>query len=82
MTTTDLHSDLCETSDWAFQWKLNFNPDPNKKAQKVIFRREKLKKLIILRYSLIKTSSTQKHLGMVLDTKLDFNLQKRIKQGK
>ena len=23
---------------WAFQWKMNFNPDPTKQAQEVIFR--------------------------------------------
>ena len=23
--------------NWAFQWKMNFNPDPSKQAQEVIF---------------------------------------------
>ena len=31
--TTDLNSDLSKVSDWAFQWKMNFNPDLNKQAQ-------------------------------------------------
>ena len=30
LTTTDLNSDLSKISHWAFQWKMNFNPDPNK----------------------------------------------------
>ena len=51
-TTTDLNSDLIQISDWAFQGKMNLNPDPNKQAQEIIFK--KLTKLIILRYSLIK----------------------------
>ena len=25
---------------WAFQWKMSFNPDPNKQAQEVIFSRK------------------------------------------
>ena len=24
-------------NDWAYQWKMRFNPDPSKQAQKVIF---------------------------------------------
>ena len=27
---TNLNSDLGKISDWAFQWKMNFNPEPNK----------------------------------------------------
>ena len=38
--TTDLSSDLSKISDWAFQLKMNFNPDPNKQAQEVIFSRK------------------------------------------
>ena len=26
---------------WAFHWKMNFNPDPNKQAQEIIFSRKK-----------------------------------------
>ena len=35
-TRTNLSSDLCKINDWAFQWKMNFNADPNKQAQGVI----------------------------------------------
>ena len=34
-TATDLKSDLSKISDWAFQWKIKFNSDPNKQAQEV-----------------------------------------------
>ena len=27
-------------NEWSFQWKINFNPDPNKQAQGVIFTRK------------------------------------------
>ena len=36
-TTSDLNSDLSKISDWACQWKMNFNPGPNKRDQEVIF---------------------------------------------
>ena len=43
ITTSELNSDLARIKQQAFQWKMRFNPDPNKQAQEVIFSR-KLKK--------------------------------------
>ena len=42
--TSELNSDLVRRKQWAFQWKMNFNLDPKKQAQEVIFSR-KLKKV-------------------------------------
>ena len=39
-TANDLNSDLMKISDWAFQWKIKFDPDPKKQPQKVIFSRK------------------------------------------
>ena len=44
ITTLELNSDLSRIKQWACQWKMSFNPDPNKQAQEVIFSR-KLKKV-------------------------------------
>ena len=33
----ELNSDLAKINRWAFQWKMNFNPDPKNQAQEVIF---------------------------------------------
>ena len=33
----ELNSDLARTNRWEFQWKMNFNSDPKKQAQEVIF---------------------------------------------
>ena len=64
---------------------MNFNPDPNKQAQEVIFSR-KISKInhppLLCNQNLIKSSSSQKHLGMVLGTKLDFNLHIKNVQSK
>ena len=38
-----LNNDLSKINNWAYQWKISFNPDPSKQAQEVIFSR-KIKK--------------------------------------
>ena len=38
-----LNGDSDKTAEWAFQWKIHFNPDLNKKAQKIIFSRKTMK---------------------------------------
>ena len=50
-SANNLNKDLERISNWATQWKMNFNPDTTKQAQEVIFSR-KLKKFI-LHYCLI-----------------------------
>ena len=79
-SATHLYNDLRKISNWAFQWKMSFGSDPSKKAQEVIFSR-KLHKLIhpsiYFSNNLIKQVSSQKYLGMILDTK--FNFQEHIK---
>ena len=39
-SVNQLSNDLKEISDWAFQWKMSFNPDLSKQAQEVIFSRK------------------------------------------
>ena len=75
-----LNNDLRKISNWAFQWKMSFNPDPSKQAQEVIFSRkhQKISHPSVYFYkNPIESVSSQKHLGMVLDTKLNF--QEHIK---
>ena len=35
-----LNADLLQISSWAYQWKMSFNPDPNKQAAEVLFSRK------------------------------------------
>ena len=35
--TKKLNFDFEKFSEWVFQWKMHFNPDPNKQANEVIF---------------------------------------------
>ena len=39
-STVSLNNDLTKISEWAVQWKMNFNPDPNKQAQELLFSRK------------------------------------------
>ena len=70
-----LNKDLEMIHNWAFQWKMNFNPDPTKQAQEVIFIR-KTKKLphppLVFNNTNVTQSIYQKHLGIILDSKLTF----------
>ena len=74
ITTLELNSDLSRIKQWAFQWKMSFNPDPNKQAQKVFFSR-KLKKVCHppLRFNNFSQASSQKHLGLMLENRLTFD---------
>ena len=64
-----------------FQWKMNRNPDPSKEAQEVFFSRKLKKKsihpFINFNNNPIEQISSQKYLGIILYTKLDF--QEHIK---
>ena len=40
-SASDLNEDLEKIGNWAFKWKMNFNPDPNKQAQEIIFSKKK-----------------------------------------
>ena len=75
MSTTNLNNDLNKIKNWAFQWKMNFNPDPIIQAQEVIFWRKPQKtnhNQVYFNHNSVKQVSSQKHLGMYLDTKLNF----------
>ena len=67
-SASNLNSDLQKISEWAFKWKMSFNPDSTKQAQGVIFSQ----KMIMPSHPLIKlinlpvqNASSQKHLGVI-----------------
>ena len=75
-SSSELNSKLANISEWAFTWKISFNPDPSKPAEEVIFSR-KLKTVphpsITFNNNPLSLCPAQKHLGLVLDSKLTFN---------
>ena len=74
-SANNLNKDLELINNWAFQWKMNFNPDPTKQAQEVIFSR-KTKSLshppLVFNNSNVSQTTSQKHLGIILDSQLIF----------
>ena len=40
LSLSDLFYDLEIINQWAHQWKMSFNPDPNKQATEVLFSRK------------------------------------------
>ena len=69
------NSDLAKINRCAFHWKIRFNPDPKKQAQEVIFSRKSKAishlPLVFNNNNVIQTTS-QKHLGIIRDTRLSF----------
>ena len=61
--------------NWAFKWKMNFNPDPTNQAQEVIFscKTKKLPHpLLVFNNAYVTQSIYQKHIVIILDFKLTF----------
>ena len=75
--TKKLNLDLEKISKWGFQWKMHFNPDPNKQANEVIFSRKSkvhFHPALTFNNNDVRKCAHQKHLGIILDSKLDFNI--------
>ena len=74
-SASDLNKDLKTIYERAFPWKMSFNPDQNKQAQEVIFTR-KYKNMrhppLIFNKSKVFQSTTQKHLGLMLNNSLSL----------
>ena len=83
----ELNADLEKINQWADQWKMELNPDPNKQANEVIFSRKSI--LHNLSHPLIKFNERittkcnhQKHLGIIIDQNLNVNthIDQKIKK--
>ena len=62
-------------SKWAHNWKMLFNPDSSKLTQEVVFSRKKQVQFhptISLSNIQVERVPYQKHLGLILDEKLNF----------
>ena len=73
---TQLNNDLNKLSKCAFQWKMLFNPDPSKQAIEISFshKRDNVSyPSLVFNDNKVQLANSQKHLGLILDSKLDFN---------
>ena len=72
----NLNHDLELIRQWARDWKMSFNPDPQKQAVELTFSRKKIEidhPNIFFNNIPVKKVDEHKHLGIVLDTKLSFS---------
>ena len=70
-----INNNLLQISKWAYNWKMLFNPDPNKPTQEVLFSRKnkvQVHPTINLNNIQVERTSYQKHLGILHDEKLNF----------
>ena len=73
----ELNHDLELIRNWAYQWKMSFNPDPNKQAVELIFsQKKKIPDHPPLFFNGVRVEAVEnhKHLGLILDSKINFNL--------
>ena len=76
VTAEKLNEDLETISKWAHQWKIQFNPDKNKQAVQLIFSHKGPKPshpFLHFNQAEVPVVNEHKHLGMILDSKLDFS---------
>ena len=75
-SSNKLNEDLSKFSQWAYQWKKSFNSYVPKQAQEFTFSRKKNVNnhpVVFFNNLPINIKSTQKHLVLLLDKKLNFS---------
>ena len=75
-SANDLNKDLKTIIEWAFQWKMSSNLDPNKQAQEAIFTRKSNNMRhppLVFNKSKFFQSTRQNHFGLTLDIRLSFD---------
>ena len=75
-SANQLNRDLKIISEWAYQWKMQFNPDKNKQTVQVIFSQKKNKSIhssLLFNEAPVVMKDEQKHLGIILDSALNFH---------
>ena len=74
-SANNLNYDLKVINQLAYQWKMEFNPDPNKQATELLFSITKNNPNHPPHFfngTVIPEVNQQKHLGLILDSKLSF----------
>ena len=73
-SSNKLNEDLSKISQWPYRWKISFNSDVSKQAQEVIFSRQKnIGNHPAVFFNNLPINRSQKHLGLLLDEKLNFS---------
>ena len=76
IAANDMDHDLKLISQWAHDWRMSFNPDPQKQAVEPIFSRKRNEldhPVIHFNNISVEKVNEHKHLGIILDPKLSFS---------
>ena len=74
-STNELNKDLESITEWAWQWKFQFNPSIDKQAVEMLFSLKKNKSVhtpLVFNGIPVKPVDETKHLGIILDSELSF----------
>ena len=87
ISANNLNHDLHIIQQWAYQWKMEFNPDPTKQATEVVFSCKKSSPnhpQLIFNGRAVGKVNDQKHLSLILDSRLSFekHLNEKIIKAK
>ena len=75
LSANNLNHDLRLIQQWAYQWKIEFNPDPSKQATDVLFSCKKSSPnhpQLVFNGTIVAKVNSHKHLGLILDSRLSF----------
>ena len=86
-SAADLNHDLEIIEKWAYQWKMAFNPDPNKQANEILFsckQKQVDHPPLFFNGSPVKRVTEQKHLGLIVQPNLSFekHINEKLKKAK
>ena len=75
ISAKDLNDDLETIRKWAFQWKLEFNPDVKKQATEILFSckiSNQIHPNLYFDGNKVVRHNYQKHLGLTMESNLSF----------
>ena len=78
ISANDLNHDLKVIHEWAYQWKLEYNPDHSKQATELLFSYIKSRPNhppLFFNGIPVTNVDEHKHIGLILDSKLSFDKQ-------
>ena len=76
LSAVELNHDLNLIENWAHQWKMSFNPDPNKQAIELLCSHKNKSPHhppLYFNNKNVSRVTDHKHLGLILDSKLSFS---------
>ena len=82
ISASDLKHDLEVINRWPYQWKMAFNPDPNKQATEILFScKKKEMDYTELTFNGAPVASVKKHKHLVVILEPNLSLVKHLRKN-